>query len=179
MLATPGARWHSAAMRIRSYKPADLDQLYQINQASTPGVGHEDDAVGLARWISLSTCLVCVDETDTPLGFITLIAPGTLAYESQNLRWFESWLEPQQISLIYVDRIAISQAARGKKLGEKLYEAAFTAFAGHDQIGCEVNTAPDNPGSHRFHQRLGFRQVGTRTYAGGQKAVAYYTRDLV
>lgn len=165
-------------MKIRAYKPGDLDALYAINQQSTPGVGHEDSAAGLARWIDLSTCLVAVDDSDQPLGFITLLQPGTLAYDSQNLRWFEAWLEGRDESLIYVDRIAIAETARGQNIGEQLYNAAFSTFAETNLIGCEVNTAPNNPGSHRFHKRLGFNEVGTRQYDEGRKGVAYYTRAL-
>ncbi|WP_291078558.1 hypothetical protein [Hyphomonas sp.] len=38
-------------------------------KASTPGVGHEDSADGLKRWIDLSTCLVATRPTHplTPL----------------------------------------------------------------------------------------------------------------
>lgn len=165
-------------MKIRLYQPSDVDALYAINQQSTPGVGHEDSAAGLARWIDLSMCLVAADDNDQPLGFITLLEPGTLSYDSQNLRWFEGWLEGRSENLIYVDRIAIAETARGQNIGEKLYEAAFEAFAETDLIGCEVNTAPDNPGSHRFHQRLGFTEVGIRQYDEGRKGVAYYTRAL-
>lgn len=164
-------------MPIRLYRPSDLVTLFAINQASTPGVGHEDSAAGLARWIDISTCLVAVDEADKPLGFITLIPPGTMAYDSYNLRWFERYQEGRETSLIYVDRIALTPEARGLGLGEKLYQAAYAAFKTTDEIGCEVNTMPPNPGSHRFHQRLGFREVGTRAH-GDSYAVTYYTRKI-
>ena len=165
-------------MTIRPYRPADLDALYAINQASTPGVGHEDSAQGLARWLALGTCLVAVDESDAPLGFINLIETGVEAYESANLRWFEDYVARTGRDLIYVDRIALAAAARGQRLGEQLYQAAFEHFAGRDEMGCEVNTIPPNPGSHRFHQRLGFKEVGTRSYQDGAKAVAFYARAL-
>ncbi|WP_414651936.1 hypothetical protein, partial [Hyphomonas sp. UBA5107] len=42
-------------MPIRPYTPTDLPALYAINQASTPGVGHEATADGLKRWIDLAT----------------------------------------------------------------------------------------------------------------------------
>ena len=99
-------------MSIRPYTLADLPALYAINQASTPGVGHEDSAEGLKRWIDLSTCLVAADAQDRPLGFITLIEPGTQAYDSANLRWFEAWQAAEGCDLLYVDRIALSEAAR-------------------------------------------------------------------
>lgn len=168
---------YNCGMTIRPYATRDLSHLYAINQASVPGVGHEDDAAGLARWIDISTCLVAVNEQDKPLGFITLIAPGTLAYESENLRWFERYQAGREASLIYVDRIAIAPEARGQHLGEHLYTAAFDAFADTDEIGCEVNITPPNPGSHRFHQRLGFHEVGRCAYGEAYK-VAYYTRII-
>ena len=118
-----------------------------------------------------------MDEADKPLGFITLIPPGTMAYDSHNLRWFERYQEGRETSLIYVDRIALTPEARGLGLGEKLYQAAYAAFKTTDEIGCEVNTMPPNPGSHRFHQRLGFREVGTRAH-GDSYAVTYYTRKI-
>lgn len=165
-------------MPIRPYQSSDLPVLYDTNQQSTPGVGHEDSAEGLARWINISTCLVATAESDDrPLGFITLIPPGTMAYDSQNLRWFERYQTGRSASLIYVDRIALAPKARGLGLGEKLYDAAFAAFNATDEIGCEVNTMPPNPGSHRFHQRLGFRAVGTRAH-GDNYAVTYYTRKI-
>jgi len=165
-------------MEIRLYRASDLSALYVINQQSTPGVGHEDSAEGLARWINLATCLVAADDADIPLGFITLLPPGTGAYDSQNLRWFEDYVAKTGRRLIYVDRIALAETARGQGIGEQLYKAAYARFSDHDEIGCEVNTAPDNPGSHRFHKRLGFNQVGTRAYDQSRKGVAYYVKTL-
>lgn len=164
-------------MPIRPYTPADLSALFAINQASTPGVGHEDTAEGLKRWIDLSTCLVAVDAQDTPRGFITLLEPGTKAYASDNLRWLEDWMEREGTDMIYVDRIALAEAARDQRLGQALYEAAFVHAEGRQFITCEVNTDPDNPGSHRFHQRLGFREVGRKRYRPDYE-VAFYARPV-
>lgn len=164
-------------MPIRPYTPSDLPALYAINQASTPGVGHEDSAEDLKRWIDLSTCLVATDAGGAPVGFITLIEPGTLAYDSANLRWFEAWQAEQACDLLYVDRIAISGAARGQGLGQRLYEAAFEIASGRQWLGAEVNTDPDNPGSHKFHTRLGFARVGEKRYKPDY-AVAYYARPV-
>lgn len=164
-------------MPIRPYQPSDLAALYAINQASTPGVGHEDDADGLGRLIDMGTCLVAADDEDTPLGFINLIAPGTDAYPSDNLRWIEDWMAREEKSAHYVDRIAIAAGARGQRLGEALYRAAFEAAKPRACLTCEVNTDPDNPGSHRFHQRLGFQKIGERRYRPDY-AVAFYARPL-
>ncbi len=164
-------------MPIRLYQPGDLQALHDANQASVPGVSSEriDD---LALWIDLATCLVATNDTDQAVGFITLLPLGLSAYPSDNMRWFEAYADRIGKSVLYVDRIAFSPQARGNGLGKALYEAAFTRFQDVDEIGCEVNTLPPNPGSHRFHQRLGFRQVGTQEFVPGEKAVAYYSRRL-
>lgn len=61
------------------------------------------------------------------------------------------------------DRIAISEEARSKGLGERLYNAAIQAFADKvSRIVCEVNRLPPNPGSQRFRERLGFKAIGAR-----------------
>ena len=76
-----------------------------------------------------------------------------------------------------VGRIALHPDARRKRYGKLLYQAAFDAFDGYESIGCEVNTLPDNPGSHHFHKQMGFKRVGDQTFTP-EKAVAYYVRQL-
>lgn len=164
-------------MAIRRFRDADLSILHAANQASVPGVSTETEA-DLRKWIDLSVCFVATGDDDAPLGFLTLIEPGTEDYPSANLRWFEAYGDRTGKSVIYVDRIALLPDSRGQRLGEALYAAAFAHFSDRDEIGCEVNTAPPNPGSHRFHQRLGFQQVGTRAYEAGTKSVAFYVRPL-
>ena len=162
---------------VRRFRRSDLPTLHAANQASVPGVS-EETIKDLEKWIDLSTCFVATDGANQPLGFLTLIAPGTRAYPSDNLRWFESYSDETGKSVIYVDRIAFLPEARSRRLGEALYNAAFVYFATLDEIGCEVNTLPPNPGSHRFHQRLGFQQIGEQIYVVGEKSVAYYARSL-
>lgn len=164
-------------MPIRSYRSEDFPRLFEANEASVPGVGAETEE-SLAKWISMSTCLVATDADDHALGFITVMELGQPAYDSPNMRWFETYAEETGKSVVYVDRIALSPAARGQKLGEALYQAAFEHFKSRDEIGCEVNTLPPNPGSHRFHKRLGFQSVGETTYREGEKAVMFYARPL-
>lgn len=164
-------------MTIRPYRAEDLDLLHVANQASVPGVSTET-IEDLALWIKLSTCLVATASNDCALGFITVMPLGLSDYPSANMCWFEAYAERTGKTLVYVDRIALLPDARGKRLGEALYHAAFEHFSDRDEIGCEVNIQPPNPGSHRFHQRLGFREVGTQTFVPGEKSVTYYARAL-
>lgn len=159
---------------IRAYTPADLPALHAINEQGVPGVSRET-VEDLGKWLSLAECLVALGSDGVPLGFLNLVPPGTAAYTSPNLRWFEA----RGGNLIYVDRIAIEAAARGQRIGEALYGAAFARCgARYASIGCEVNRLPPNPGSLRFHKRLGFLEVGGQAFVPGEKEVIYLERAL-
>lgn len=161
-------------IRIRPYTRQDLPFLHAINQKAVPAVSTELLST-LAKWISLSECFVAAAEDGPPLGFLTLVPPGTLDYPSLNLRWFEA----RGGNLNYVDRIAIAPEARGQGIGEKLYAAAFDVCRGrYDAIGCEINRLPSNPGSLAFHKRLGFEEVGSRAFVPGEKEVIYLEKRL-
>lgn len=164
-------------MPIRAYHPEDFPRLFAANEASVPGVGQESEA-SLSRWIELSTCFVATNETDQALGFITVMTLHQPEYDSPNMRWFESYAARTRTNLVYVDRIALLPEARGQKHGDALYQFAFEHFQSADAIGCEINTLPPNPGSLRFHRRLGFEQVGEAIYVPGEKAVAFYARPM-
>ncbi len=161
-------------MHIRPFQSEDLDALHTINEAGVPGVSTET-CQDLGRYIDMSTCFVAVDDTETPLGFITLLPPGTAEYNSANLRWLEKWGD----DFIYVDRIAVGEGARGMSVGEALYAEAIEAFKTQCRwITCEVNLRPPNPGSQRFHARLGFEEIGRRSHDNDTKEVVYLARRL-
>lgn len=165
---------HADGMIIRAYLPADLPALYVINQAGVPGVGDETPET-LGKWLGLHDARVAVDDVGALLGFINLLPPGMMEYTSANLRWLEKWGD----DFIYVDRIAIAESGRGHGVGAALYEAAFDAYAGKTPwITCEVNLRPLNAGSLRFHDRLGFKEIGRRSYAEDTKEVVYLARAL-
>ncbi len=97
-------------------------------------------------------------------------------YDSPNFLWFRS----RYTRFVYVDRIAVAPAARGRGHARTLYEGLFAdaTRAGHDRVVCEVNSMPPNPESDAFHAALAFSQVGTGTLHGGSKTVRYLSRAL-
>ena len=157
---------------IRPYKAEDLPRLHTINCASEPGVGAVSEDK-LTHLIEAGHCIIAEDDAGHVVGFILLHRPGA-AYDGWNFSWFKARYE----SFIYVDRIAVSPEARGQKIGEALYAGAFETFSDDALlIGCEVNSAPPNPGSMRFHQRLGFKPVGEHVFSDDY-AVTYLARRL-
>ena len=81
---------------------------------------------------------------------------------------------------VYVDRVVVAAAARGRGHARRLYEDLFDHVrrAGQVIVTCEVNADPPNPASDAFHAALGFAEVGDAVIHGGKKAVRYYLRQL-
>jgi predicted GNAT superfamily acetyltransferase len=97
-------------------------------------------------------------------------------YDSPNFLWFRD----RYPRFVYVDRVVVAKAARGRGHARSLYDDLFkqARYAGHTIVTCEVNTDPPNPGSDAFHAALGFTEVGGAIIHGGEKAVHYLVHDL-
>ena len=97
-------------------------------------------------------------------------------YDSPNFLWFRE----RYRRFVYVDRVVVAPAHRGRNLARRLYDDLFEQARrhGHDQIVCEVNTEPPNPASDAFHARLDFVEVGRAILPGRAKAVRYLRRAL-
>lgn len=100
---------------------------------------------------------------------------GNGPYRHKNV----DWLSERFSHYFYIDRIIIGASVQGLGLGRALYDdiAEYARSRGFEILACEVNTAPDNPVSHAFHQRYGFRAIGEAQYAQ-DKSVRYYRFDL-
>ena len=97
-------------------------------------------------------------------------------YDHKNLKWLRGRFD----SFFYIDRIILNAAAQGKGYGRQLY-ADFEAEArrrGLPRLVCEVNSKPNNPGSHKFHERLGFNAIGDVNYPQYNAAIRYYEKPL-
>ena len=95
-------------------------------------------------------------------------------YDNPNFDWFTQRYE----SFVYIDRIIVAGAARGKGLARLLYEDLFASAwqAGHSRVVCEVNSDPPNPASDAFHDAMGFHAVGQAILYGGAKKVRYFEK---
>lgn len=96
-------------------------------------------------------------------------------YDSPNFLWFRDRLE----RFIYIDRIVVAEAARGRGLARQLYQQLFDLArqGGHNLVTCEINSTPPNPGSDAFHAAMGFVEAGSVTFTD-KKSVRYLTRPL-
>jgi len=93
-------------------------------------------------------------------------------YDSPNYRWFSERYE----SFVYIDRVVVAPAHRGKGLATFLYldVFAFAVKSGIETVACEFDVDPPNEVSRRFHDKLGFQEVGSHSY--NNKRVSMQTR---
>jgi predicted GNAT superfamily acetyltransferase len=158
---------------IRDAAAGDEDFILALNAACTPAVADmsEQDYRDIAGWAHR---VLVADLDGKPCGFLILIRPGS-EYPSDNYAWFEAKFDRH----LYVDRIAVSDMARGRGVGRALYDEALrmAAALGERRITAEVNEDPPNPESMAFHTRLGFRFLHSRPSRHG-KIVAMLERPL-
>ena len=158
-------------MLIRELTSSDLPQLVDLNNHNVPAVS-PSDLDGMAALLAASDTTVAVaDESDPArvIGFALLFRAGA-DYASENYRWFEA----RGSEFFYVDRIVVADDAQNAGVGRALYAAIFDAARerGLSEVTCEVNVEPPNPGSMRFHGRLGFAEVGRQSTKNDSIVVA-------
>ncbi len=165
----------SDEVSIRSVEAADLDAVLELNNASVPEVSELNRAE--LDWLaSVAHTFLVVESVSGPAAFmIGLHGPG-VGYESVNYVWFSARYE----RFIYVDRIVVTEANRGRGIGQRLYDAFSESgrAEGHDLMLAEVNIKPHNHVSLKFHDRYGFSPVGEQDTDGGAKRVVMLARPL-
>ena len=153
---------------IRNIVDSDFGYIVKLNDIEIQQTSPMDqDHLRLLVQMS-AYCKVAVIE-DQVAAFIVALRDGA-PYENDNYRWFTSRFP----SFLYVDRIVVSSDFSGRRIGSHLYDDMF-AFArshGVENITCEYNIEPPNPASRAFHNKFGFKELGTRWVAGGTKRVS-------
>jgi predicted GNAT superfamily acetyltransferase len=153
---------------IRDAAQGDFGNIVALNLAEEIHTSAMDPA-RLATLDSLSCYhrVACVD--DQVAGFLLAMRSGA-PYENDNFAWFSA----RYPDFVYVDRVVISAAQRGLRLGSLLYEDLFrwARQGGVPLVTCEYNIVPANEPSRRFHDKFGFREQGTQWVADHTKRVS-------
>lgn len=140
----------------RLFVAADIDSALELNNANSPSVG-EIDRSQLEFLIEHSLYSFAIGTAQLHAFCITF-APGA-PYTSVNYKWFSR----KYSDFVYLDRIVVRENMRNQSLGAKLYAAVEQRML-KDRcaplLTCEVNLKPPNLGSIRFHNRIGFSEVG-------------------
>ena len=142
----------------RNIEIADLPQVLEINNANTPGVS-ELTLFELAADLKNSLHGLAIDNEHGQVCAFCITFAQDAPDAGDNHRWFAKRYE----SFVYLDRIAIDSNHQNRGLGALLYQTVeqhMLNSAEHSLLCCEVNLEPPNPGSLRFHHRIGFTEVG-------------------
>lgn len=155
-------------MSVRALMPSDYAWVAALGMANEVETGPIDIA-----WLEAMSREWFVGATAGENEAFAIIFDQSANYGSPNFHWFRE----RYPRFVYVDRIVVTESARGKGLARALYENVFAAAraAGHDRVVCEVNFDPPNPGSEAFHAKLSFSEIGRATLANG-KSVRYLER---
>lgn len=159
------------AALVEAIVPADLPAILALNNLHAREVS-ELGMDKLERLVAGAFVATRIGRADAfMIGF-----DQAADYDSPNFLWFRA----RHARFAYVDRIAVSETARGRGYGRLLYEDFFAraVAAGHTLVCCEVNLDPPNPQSDAFHAALGFKPVGSASLYGGERSVRYFERDL-
>ena len=159
-------------MQILRIDEIDYDAVLALNTESVPHVsliGRDE----LQWFANNAACVNIAKIEDRMAGFLIGLRPGS-EYASPNYRWFCDNYE----DFAYVDRVAVATWARRQGIAESLYEAFEKSESDAPVMTCEVNIRPPNEGSMLFHERMGFRQVGSQEINEGKKKVAFLEKTL-
>ena len=161
---------------VRNIEIADLARVLEINNANTPGVS---ELTTSELETDIENCLhaLAIDNEHSEVcAFCITFAPDA-PHAGANHQWFAERFE----SFVYLDRIAIDSTHQNFGLGALLYqtvEQRMLDSAEHSLLCCEVNLEPPNPGSLRFHKRIGFAEVGQHSPQQGY-LVSMLSKNLI
>lgn len=159
---------------IRDVEEKDYDFILNLNEVNVEVLS----PMPMERmlWLKSMCDMFVVAEVDgEPAAFLMAIREGH-PYDSENYVWF-SKTYPE---FLYIDRIVIDEPYRAFGLGRRLYDAVKDRAreTGVKVVTCEVDTIPYNETSLKFHEAMGFKEVGEQIIRGGEIKVSLKACEL-
>ena len=160
---------------LQDITEADYDRLVEINRAE---IQHTSpmDRNRLQELVSYS-CFAKAAVISGKIVAFVLAMRENAPYVNANYLWFSK----RYSQFLYIDRIVVAREQSGMGLGSRMYREVFQ-FAATEHlplVGCEINVIPPNPASHKFHEKLGFREVGRQWLADNSKQVSMQIVEIV
>jgi predicted GNAT superfamily acetyltransferase len=159
---------YSTKFTIRKTTDSDFNSIIQLNEVEVQQTSHMD--LERLRYLDQLSCYHNVAIINGQVvAFLLAMREGT-TYPNDNFNWFATRLT----SFLYVDRIVVDSNFSGMKIGSSLYQNMFefARMQSIKSIVCEYNIEPPNLASQSFHEKFGFKELGTQWVAGGTKLVS-------
>jgi predicted GNAT superfamily acetyltransferase len=163
------------SFKIRDVRKDGLNDLLELNQSNLPQVG----SISMSDMEHLHRQAVyfrVAESEGQTAGFLIGFDPQA-DYNSLNFQWFRKRYK----NFVYIDRIVVAPDSRRKGIAFSLYQD-LEHFAAQRNIAimtCEYNLRPKNEISRQFHQKYGFKEVGTQKTENGKKTVSLQTKRVV
>ena len=159
---------------IRDAEPRDYDFILNVNEVNVEVLS----PMPMERmlWLRDMCDMFVVAEVDgVAAAFLMAMREGQ-PYDSENYVWFSR----KYPEFLYIDRIVIDEPYRSMGLGRMLYDAVKkrAAQSGLNVVTCEVDTIPYNGPSLKFHEAMGFKEVGEQIIRGGAIKVSLKACEL-
>ena len=160
---------------IRKAESKDLEKILALNEESVHFLSPMN-MEKLEHLVSQAERIEVAEVDGVVEAFVLTITEGK-DYDSVNYLWFEERYD----RFLYIDRVVVSVKMHGKGLGGVLYDSIFE-YAKQSEIPfvtAEIDINPPNPGSLRFHEKFGFKEVGKQSVANGKKVVSLQAVKVV
>jgi predicted GNAT superfamily acetyltransferase len=163
------------SLKIRDVRINDLNDLLELNQSNLPHVGSISMS-DMAHLHSLAVYFRVAEFEGQTAGFLIVFDPQA-DYNSLNFQWFKK----RYNAFVYIDRIVVAADWRRKSIAFWLYQdlEQFAAQRNIPIMTCEYNLRPENEISRQFHQKYGFKEVGTQKTENGKKTVSLQIKQVV
>ena len=160
---------------IRDVRPEDMDFVLDLNEVNVEVLSPMDEKK-FEYFRGCSNMFQVAELDGTPAAFLIALREGIPDYTSENYIWFSK----EYGEFLYVDRIVIGEEFRRFGLGRQLYEGVFTRAAkeGLPFVTAEIDIIPYNEMSLKFHESMGFKEVGQQVIRGGEIKVSLQARQI-
>ena len=160
---------------IRNVEEKDKDFVLELNRINVEVLSPMDEEK-FDYFVRVSDMFQVAEVDGEPVAFLIALREGVLDYTSENYIWFSKQYE----KFLYVDRIVIDEKARGLGIGRLIYEGVFKQAAqnGVDKVTAEIDIIPYNGPSRKFHEAMGFKEVGQQVIRGGEIKVSLEVRQI-
>lgn len=159
---------------IRNVIDGDFESIITLNDSEVQQTSPMN-LVKLGWLVRLSSyCKVAVVEGEIAAFLIAI--RDQAPYQNDNFAWFGSRFQ----EFLYVDRVVVGSAFSGRRIGSDMYRDMFE-FArsqGVAIVTCEYNIDPPNLASKAFHDKFGFKEIGTQWVANGTKQVSLQSAEI-
>ena len=158
-------------INIRDVTRNDFPEILHLNEQALPQVSPVD-LVKLGWFTQVAPYFRVAEAQNKVAGFLIAIAEDC-AYPSQYFQWFCE----RYNRFLYIDRIIVTDWARGNRVAWRLYEDVEQFAVSHAYpLTADVYCQPPNEISLKFHEKYGFEVVGTQSVENGTKAVTKFLK---